>query len=262
MLGSDDQPVRSILVEAGEFEKLEKDPHAKVLTIGRNDTQRGVPHGDGFLVIDKNAQEAIGAAERSTVVEPDSLVPTDQVPFDLADKSLAVVPDKKVAGAATSVDALFSYLADTDQAYVTEVTLRAGSRDSILVLYPAKGENALLAITLPFGEELNENPDGYERTYNEAAGDVLASAGEGLAGDFSFDNHESKYLTRRNDAIDKLAKGQTPVKAKSKAPSMTGVDLLTAVEQGIGAAPAAKKSRAKSTRGGTKKRASKAKAKA
>jgi non-homologous end joining protein Ku len=263
MLGSDDKPVRSILVESGEYEKLEKDPHAKVLTIGRNDTKRGVPIGkDEYVALTENQREAIAEGERSTVVEPDELVPVATVPFDLKDKSMFVVPDKKVPGSEASVDALYSYLSDTEQAYVTEVTLRSGSRDSILVLYPGKG--GLLAVTLPFGEELNDEPGGYARTYNEQAAQVLGRAAEAYeTHDFDFEVHESSYMERREQAIDAALNGVEPTQAKSKPPKTTGVDLMSALEEGIGAAPTAKKaSRGKTSRGGKTKPRSKGKAKA
>lgn len=262
MLGSDTKPVKSILVESKEYEKLQKDPHAKVLTIGRNDTKRGVPIGkDEYVALSEDAREAIAEGERSSVVEPMELVPRSSVPFDLADKSMAVVPDKKVAGAESSVDALYSFLHDTDQAYVTEVTLRSGSRDSILVLY--SDGLGLLAVTLPFGAELNAEPEGFVRTHNKKAATMLSAAADVYdQHGFDFDTHESSYVARRESAIDAALKGKK-VTAPAKVPDMTGNDLLSALEQGIGAAPMSKaKAKASRARGGAKKPAKRAKAKA
>lgn len=257
----DKKPVRSILVESGEYEKLEKDPHAKVLTIGRNDTLRGVPMGgDEYQPLNENSREAIAAAERSTVIEPARIVPRSTIPFDLTDKSLAVVPDKKVAASEASVDALWSYLHDEELAYVTEVTFRSGSRDSILVLYA--DDVGLLGVTVPFGTELNPDPDGFARNHVAGAQERLGAVAEDegyIEDTFDFDQHESKYEQRRNAAIEAALKGKTP-KVQPQVPQTTGKDLMSALESGIGVAPK-KAKKARGARGGKKKPAAKRTAK-
>jgi len=251
-LGTDDRPIKQVLVESDEFAKLEADPTTKVATIGRNDTRKGVQVGaDEFKPLDPEAIEGIASAERSTIIEPRSFVPRDALPIELAEKAYTVVPDEKVIGSERSAGQLWNGLRASGLAYTTEITTRAGSRDAIIAVY-AK-EDGLYAVALPFGHELQAVPE-HEFEIDDAVGDAISNAiSERYEVHEGFEHGEyvSAYQERRQTAIEAALDGKPVKVAKAPEPKADTGDLMAALE---GAAKQAKPKKAPAKKRTTKKK--------
>jgi non-homologous end joining protein Ku len=251
-LGTDDKPIRMVMVESGEFEKLEKDPHTKVSTIGRNDTRKGVPHGDGFTPLPKEAVETIQGVERSKMLEPASFAPVDSLPLELADKAFAVVPDSKVPGSEKSVNLIWNGLRARGLAYLATVTLRSGSPDTILAVYAT--DEGLFAVGLPFEGELNENPS-FEYAEDAKAAEMFGQFVDTAYDVAPFDHtaFTSTYRERRRDAIEAVLEGKE-IEVPDEAPASEGPDLAAVLEQAVEAKKPKAKAKPKAKKAASRKK--------
>jgi non-homologous end joining protein Ku len=126
-------------------------------TIDYGECGRGIEvEKDKFKALSQEAIEQIKSGERSKLVEPLSFAPKHTLPLELAVASYAVTPDEKVDGSEKSCNVIWNGLRSTGLAYVTQVTVTAGSRDAILALWA--DDKGLWAAALPFGQELADTP--------------------------------------------------------------------------------------------------------
>jgi DNA end-binding protein Ku len=184
-----------------------------------------------FVPLTDEAVELINDRQRSTVLEPEAFVPTDTLPLDLAITTYAVRADDKVPGADRSVNVVWNGLRASELAYVTKLTPRAGSVDSILVVYATT--DGLWAATLPFAAELYEVPpaefvtDDQQASVFETA--ILANQ---TVQPFDHSQYVSEYRTRRQAAIDAALSGEQLV--APVAPQASQVpDLMAALSASI-----------------------------
>lgn len=235
---SDQQPVRSVYLDSAGNE------------VDRKAALKGVEVSKGtFKPLPAEAVEAIGSAEKSTVVEPRQFCPADSIPVELAVTSYAVRPDKDVAGAERSVNQLWNGLLDSGLSYVTEITMKAGARDAILVLRAT--DEGLSAIALPYTAELADVPE-FDWQRDEQIGQAVGAAlTEGMkATAFDHASFESSWRKRRQAAIDAVLTGKTPEIPEAPAPAADAPDLMGALEASVKQAkpkkaPAKAKSRKK-----------------
>lgn len=217
MLGSDGMPVKQQLVQSDGS------------TIARDETGKGVMTGkDTFAVLNADAIESIKDANKSELVSPKQFAPLSTVPLELALQTYHVVPDKNVPGADQAANILWNGLRASGLAYCTNVTMQAGGRDSILVLYASNDH--LYAASLPFEAELYTAPEsGWE--VDDSAAQVFQTYVESQEGVGSFDlgAHFSEYAERRQAAIDAAIAGKPVKKAKKAAPKVEVPSLLAAM---------------------------------
>jgi non-homologous end joining protein Ku len=221
--------------------------------VARSDTKKGVKNGDGFTALTAEAVATIQSIGKSTVLEPEALVFMDSLDLSISLKSYKVTHDEKVAGSAKPVNQLWNILLGAKLAYCTTITMKSGGRDAILVIYPR--EDGLYAASMPFAAELNQVPEG-QFTADPAIqkkGKALAEAKHAdLIDEFDHESFHSEYRERRDDAIDKVLRGEEVVVPEAVIPDApdTG-DLLAALEGAVEDAgakagkPKAKKPRAK-----------------
>jgi non-homologous end joining protein Ku len=254
-LAPNGKPIRKVSIDSDEYAKLEKDPKAKVATLGKADESKGVAVGpDDWKPLSKEAVEQIQGAERSTVVTPDAFVPADSLPRELATTAFVVVPDNKVPGSEGDVNLVWNGLRASGLAYTTTVVTRAGSRDSILAIYAE--DDGLYGVALPFDTELNDVP-AFGFTEDASAGEVFTAAVEAnheVAQAFNHSAYVSEWRTRRDDAVAKVLKGQKIEPPKPKAAPTTD-SLRAALEKAVDAkdAPKSKAKKPASKSGGRKK---------
>jgi non-homologous end joining protein Ku len=226
-------PVRSVYMDTDDNE------------VSRDACSKGVKVGTGkqatFKVLSEEALEQIENIAKSTIVPPTSYAPLDTVPLELATSAFAVVPDSNVPGSEQNVNTVWNGLRAQRVAYTTEVTMRAGSRDAVLVLYA--DDRGLWAVALPFAEELHPEPE-FGFTENEQAAELFAQFTEGEVRDFDLGDYKSQWRERRQAAIDAALDGK-PVETVAAAEQAPVPDLMAALKSSVqaskGKKPAKKK---------------------
>ena len=251
-LAPDGKPIKQVKISSDEYAKLEADPKAEVTTLGTNDTDKGVPIGGGeFKALPEEAVTAITGAAKSGVVEAADYVPLDSLPLELALTSYTVVPDDKVVGAERDVNTVWNGLRASGLAYITTITMKAGSRDSILAIYA--DDDGMHAVTLPFAAEVQPTPT-HEFTADEAEADPVKAFIEAKYEVEAFDHgeYESTYRKTREDAIAKALAGVEIPKPKAAPKAEAGPSLMESLADAADTAtskpkkkPAAKKPPAK-----------------
>src|SRR4051794_29907765 len=222
--------------------------------VERADCLKGVELSKGqFKELPPAAVEMIGSAERSVEVEPEQFAPLASVPLELSLKGYKVTPDEKVPGADRPTGIIWNGLRATGRAYITQITMRAGSRDCILAIWA--DEHGLYANELPYKAELNDVP-GWEPVVDEQAAATFEAFIDAQyadkAGDFDHDGYESRYRERRAEAVQAALNGETIEVPEVKQAEAAAPDLMTLMQASVGEA---KKPKAKA-------KAKKAKAKA
>lgn len=215
--------------------------------VERADCLKGVEVGKGqFKALPPEAVEMIASAERSVTVEPESFCPVESVPLALSTRGYAVVPDEKVPGADQPTGIIWNGLRASRRAYITEITVRAGSRDAILAIWA--DDDGLYANELPYVDELNDVP-AWEPKEDERAAETFAAFVDSqyadIAGPFDHSAFESKYRQRRADAVQAALKGEAievpeAAQAKTAAP-----DLMAAMQASLGKPKPKPKAKAK-----------------
>lgn len=202
--------------------------------VERSETSKGVEVSkDSFVALSPDAVEQIASMEKSTSVEPRQFSPLESVPLELATMSYVVIPDKDVAGADGPVNVLWNGLRKQNLAYCTQVAMRSGSRDSILVLYAR--DDGLYAAALPFGAELTDTPS-HEFTEDKKAqglfSQFVAASYKDELGSFDLSEYESEHAERRQKAIDAALSGK-PVQMPEAPEQPAGGDLMAVLEAAV-----------------------------
>lgn len=232
-LAPDGKPVRSIYIDSND-EPVDRANTSKGIEIGKDD----------WKPLTQEAVDSIAAAEKDSIVTPRTFAPVDTVPLELAVTAYSVVPDDKVPGAEKSVNTLWNGLRESGLAYTTEVVLKAGSRDAILVLYARS--DGLYAVTLPYAVELHQ-PESFDWQRDDAQAEAFTRFVEGEYQQREFDHseYESGWRARRQAAIDAVLNGKK-VKAQPKAKAEAATpDLMSALEASVESAKPATKRPAK-----------------
>ncbi len=236
--------------------------------VTRDECSKGVEVGkDSYVALTPDAVESIASIEKSQSVEPKQFVPLDTVPLELAVQSYTVTPDKDVAGADKSVSILWNGLRSTEQAYVTQIAMRAGARDAIVVLY-AK-DDGLYAVALPFDAELHE-PTTFSFEVDPKAEQLFAqfvgaNYEQEQQDEFDHSALTSEWRQRRHAAIEAAASGK-PMQMPEAPKTESTPDLMAALEAAVADTGAKGKGKSKpksngrktTTRKTTKKAAAKA----
>jgi non-homologous end joining protein Ku len=176
--------------------------------VERDDTVRGVKTGkDTFQILDQAVIEKITEGQKTVVTKPAHYAPLDTIDLTVAINRFAVLPDDKVAGSKDAVDILWNGLLDNDLAYVTQMYLRSGTVDGLLVLYAT--QSGLWGALLPFHAELYRVPV-HAYTRNEKAGALFGKLVKQKAKTKPFDHtaFASEYKARRSALIDAALAGE------------------------------------------------------
>lgn len=201
----------------------------------------GVEVGKGsYKALPPEAIELIGSAERSSVLEPEQFCPLASVPLELTLTSYAMTPDEKVPGSDMGVKIVWNGLRKGELAYVTQITPRAGSRDSVLVIWG--DADGLYANTLPFAAELQQVPewDMVEDEQQAATFEAFVQAQYAeKIGAFDHSVFESGYKQRRAEAVQAALAGETIVVPEVETAKAAVPDLMAAMQASIAQAPAA-----------------------
>lgn len=200
--------------------------------VERSECGRGVEVAPGkFARLTDEQIELIGKAERSVTLKPEQFCPVNSIPFELGTSSYVVTADSKVPGSEDSTNVLWNGLRGNKLAYVTRITIRSGSRDSILVIYP--DEEGLLAIALPYLEEMHELPRG-EFKRDKRAADLfkafIESSGIEVK-DFDHTKLHSEYKRRREQVLAQVLSGKAVEVVEAKQPDKA--DLMAVLEQSV-----------------------------
>lgn len=218
-IGPDGLPVRSVYLDGDGNE------------VDRATTKRGVPTGrDTYFVLPDEALEAIKEGSKSVSIEPKQWCPKESIPFELAETTYFVTPDLKVPGAEKPVGILWNGLRASGLAYASDVTIRAGSRDSILVLWA--DDDGLYATSLPYTEELHAAPD-YEFEVDDEAAEVFTQfvkAKYEVNDGFDHQLHRSEYRERREAAISAAMNGEQ-IDVPSAPTPASEPDLMALMQQ-------------------------------
>lgn len=226
--------------------------------------------GDEFLVLTDEAIEMIKSAEKDVVIKPRQFVPLASIDLALAIRSYKVLPDEKVPASEGPVNLIWNGLVDTGLAYVSQVALRGGSMDSILIVY-ATDEDApqgagLWAVAYPFADELFEVGE-CELAEDEKARSLFAQFVDAnyateLGESFDHVQYASTFKQRRDEAIQAVIDG-VEIERPEAPPASEEPSLMAVLEAGLKESTKAKaKSTAKKRPAAKKSAKSKAKAKA
>lgn len=231
---TDQQPVKQQLVDSSGQ------------VVAQADCLKGVEVGkNAYHALPEEAIEMIGSAERSVTVEPEQFAPLASVRLDLSVTAYEVVPDEKVPGSDVPARILWNGLKDSGLAYITEIVMRAGSRDAILAVWA--DENGIHANALPYEAELQDVPT-WDLVEDEGAAETFqAFVNQQYAdklGAFDHSALQSRYKARRAEAVQAALKGEkieVPEVAQAKA---AAPDLMAAMQASL-AGSGAKKAPAK-----------------
>ena len=211
--------------------------------VDNDETSKGVERTKGeFIALQQDQLDLIASLQKSTIVDASAFCPLDSIDLTLNSQSYVVLPDKDVAGSEDPVEKLWNGLRATEMAYVTQLAMRAGSRDSIIALF-AK-DDGLYAVAIPFAEETwNVEPAQFKK--DTKAGNVFAQFIEqqyaDRIGPFDQAEFKSQWRERREQAIE-AALGNAPMPEVPETPAAPDTpDLLAALEGAVKAKPKAKK---------------------
>lgn len=218
----------------------EQDEHGHTLI----DVVKGVELSKGvFAEIPAESIEAIQSAERSISLEPERFCPVSTVPLDMATGVFRLYPNEKVPGATKPVAILWTALAQSERALITEWTPRAGSRNALVAIY--SDDSGLRASTLPYPSDLNDLPADttplVEVTEAETSMFVQVVEANYNTAEFDRSVYTDSYGARRAEAIEKALAGEV-IQAPAAAPVAAVPDLMAAMAASLDTAkPAGKK---------------------
>lgn len=203
-------------------------------TVERDDCSKGVEISKGtFHALPPEAVEMIGSVERSVTLKIGYFAPAATVPLHASLGSYAVRPDEKIAGSEKPLNILWNGLRKTGEALVTEITPRAGARDSILVITAT--DEGLQANMLPYVKELATDIPAWEPTVDEEAAGVFETFVASMYESRDFDHAalKSSYTTRREEAIQAAIKGEK-IEVPEVAKAQEAVpDLMAAMQASL-----------------------------
>lgn len=217
-------------------------------TVNTEDLLKGVEVARGDVrLLSEDAVEAIKDSEATKQLEIAQLPPVESVPLHLALAHYRLVPDEKVAGSEGPANILWNGLLGGGRALITEWTIRAGSRNSLVAIHA--DVHGLNGTTLPYSTDFNEVPE-HAFTPDEQATAMFEafSAQNGIdMGDFAHKQFVDAYGERRKAAVEAALAGK-PIAVPESAKAAPAVpDLMAAMAAALeGAkAPAKKKAPAK-----------------
>ncbi len=203
--------------------------------VERSDTLKGIEvTKDEFVALSPEAVEAIGSMERSISVEPKAFSPIDSIDLSLASATYWVVADKDVPGADQPVEILWNGLRAGKLAYVTQVTMRAGSSDVVVALY-AKDDGYLYAAAIPFADQLNEPPETKFEVNTKAEkvfSQFVEATHDEILGDFDPEQFSSEAGARRDAAVEAVLDGKTMMLPEAPK-TASAPDLMAALEGAV-----------------------------
>lgn len=206
---------------------------------------------DAFVQLSGAALDNIALRERTKIMQPKQFSPRASVPLQLGKQTYAVVPDKKVAGSEGPVNIIWNGLRDNDLVYASELTMRAGSRDSIVVFYA--DEHGLWATTLPFVTELKDVPTHeFKVDAKQAAVFAQFVSMTYEVGEFDHASYVSEYKVRRDAAIEAALSGDPVPQPTADVEPADAPDLMAALEAAVSSQKAPKKKAAAKNGGGKK----------
>jgi non-homologous end joining protein Ku len=232
------EPARQAYISDADMKKREahaKPSSLKFRTYTQAECATGVQVGDAYKVIPETKIEKIKDRDRSRLIEPHSFVPVETVPLELG-QSYTVVPDDKVPGSEASCEQLWNALIEKGLAYTSQITTRAGSKDSILVVFAR--EDGLFAAGLPFDVELADVPT-YSFTRDRKVGKRLAgliAADEDVAIEAGFEHagYVSTARATRQEAIDAATSGKAiPAAKELPEEPVSKASLMDALEERV-----------------------------
>jgi DNA end-binding protein Ku len=213
--------------------------------VERADTVKGVEQApDQYAVLPKAGVDALALLGKTTVAAPRGFCSLDTIPFTLAQGTYAVVPNSKVPGSDGPVNIIWNGLRDNELAYVTEITMRAGSPDRIVVFWA--DQEALYATALPYLEDVNP-PTGHRFTVDakqaKVFGQFLGTNEEYAPAAFEHGAFKSEHKRLRAEAVQAAIEGKEfSVPAQAEEPA-EAPDLMAALEAAVSAAKAPPKKR-------------------
>lgn len=210
------EPVSSVL----------QDKDGKV--VARDKVLKGVEHGKGnWVALSDEQVELIKQGERSEMIEPEAFVGLDSVDLSLALSTYVVTPDPDTPGSERACNIVWNGLLANEIAYVSRLTMRAGSRDAIVLIYA--NEDGLFAATMPFQQELHDMPSQkWERDAKQAK--MFMAAVENIE-PFELGEYASEYAARRAQAVEAALHGKPlPVNKPQVDLSTDEPDLMAALE--------------------------------
>jgi non-homologous end joining protein Ku len=202
--------------------------------VARSDLGKGYDTGAGLLRID---ERILGHMDRTGLAAMNGLHPVESVPIESARKIYRVRPDKDSPGAAENLELFWNGLLANGLAYVTELTMRSGSRDKLLALYAT--EDDFFAAELPYHAELRLDAPAFTLERNEKQASVFAQFVELMEIEtpaFDHEAIESQWSRRRDDAITAAMSDQPLPEVEEPKPTPQTPDLMAALEASIASA--------------------------
>jgi non-homologous end joining protein Ku len=182
---------------------------------------------DEYQPLSADAIDRIQSGQKSTVLTAAGFAPLASIPFHLSSNNYYVVPDSKVAGSDKSANVIWNGLKAHGLAYVTQATLRGGSRDVILAIYAT--DQGLNAVAIPFIHELNDRPPA-DFTVDKKAAKLVGAAVGDQVGNFDAAELKSEYADRRQAVIDAVLNGDEVVSPVSPTLQEEVNDLMAVLE--------------------------------
>jgi non-homologous end joining protein Ku len=125
--------------------------------VERAETRKGVEVAkDTYEALSDEQVALIEDGAKTQLAELRQFAPLDTIDWTLATATYAVRADDKVPGSASAVNILWNGLQSTGLAYLTQMSMRAGS-DVILAIYADEG--GMWAATLPFEHVVYDVPE-------------------------------------------------------------------------------------------------------
>ena len=200
--------------------------------VDSDSTQKGVEVSkDQYVPLTEEALEKIKEGGKTKIAKPDSFCPLESIDLTLAIDRFAVRPDSKVPVSDAAVNIVWNGLRSTGSAYVSQVTLRGGSHDSVLVLYAT--ETDFFGALLPFEEELYPVPEA-DFTRDEQQEQLVAQVIDQQyeKGEFEHGKYRSEYRARRQQAIEAVLSG-AEVPEPEQTPTQQTPDLMAMLSQAV-----------------------------
>lgn len=213
---------------------IQKLVDTKGRTVDRDKTLKGVedPREPGkFVALNNAALDAIALRERTKIAAPKKFSPRASVPFLVGQGTYMVVPED---GSEQAVQIIWNGLADGDLVYVTEMTMRAGAPDSIVVIH-AEADGHLYATKLPYMTQLKP-VNAPQLAVDKKQAKVFATFVDQTyeVAEFDHADYVSEHKQRRDAAIKAALAGETYVAPEGDVEAPPEVpDLMATLEAAI-----------------------------
>lgn len=233
-LDSNGEPVRRLYIDT------------KGKVVEQDKTQKGVEVAPGqFVVVPPAGLDALSRLGKTVVAPPRGFHPKASIPFILGRGTYAVVPNPKVPGSEGPVNLIWNGLRDGDLAYSTEITMRTGSPDRIVVFHA--DDTALYATEFPYLADTNP-PTGHQFTVDAKQAKLfqqfIATSEDYEVTPFEHGSFVSEHKRLRAEAVQAAIEGKEIVVPAAVEEPDTAPDLMAALEDAVAKAKAPPKKRA------------------